>query len=153
MTSVSVPRAPRTNRPDAATGVHFVPLLRLPENVQFPDLLHDRIWFDDQRKCLAFRGFMSKATYDRLDALTNDDAYQQALDELFRQCIYEEPAARPRSLRDALPMAVLVMLALLTASLSIPLRLFVLREGKREPRKWRRRTFRFGVLCFLGWKI
>lgn len=122
MTSVSVRQTVRANRLDETTGVHFVPLLRVPDDLQFPEPLHDRIWFDDQRKCLAFRGFMSKATYDRLDNLTNDDAYQRALDELFRQSVYDEPATRQRPLPKVLPFAILVTVALLALTLALPLK-------------------------------
>jgi len=103
-------------------GVHFVPLEHLPDRLQFPEPLHDRIWFDDERQSLAFRGFMSKATYDRLDGLTNDSAYQRALDELFRQCVYEEPGSRKRRLCKVLTIAVLVTVALLAVTFAVPLR-------------------------------
>jgi hypothetical protein len=99
--------------------------LNSSEPLQFPDSLADRIWFDSDRKRLVFQGFMSKATYDRLDALSNDDVYQRALDELFRQSVYEEPVEPRRTLRRFLPIVALVTVALLAVALAIPLRLLI----------------------------
>lgn len=122
MGSLSALHSVRRNKPDAIRGVQFVPLPRLPEGLQFPEPLHERIWFDEERKCLAFRGFMSKATYDRLDALANDLAYQRALDELFQHCVDDEPISQPRPLRWLLPIAALVTAVLLAVTLALPLR-------------------------------
>lgn len=127
MTSVSVFQPARSRRQVAAPGLHSVPLVKMPdalnspEPLQFPESLADRIWFDSDRKRLVFQGFMSKATYDRLDALSNDDVYQRALDELFRQSVYEEPVQRQRRLHKVVPIAAVVTLALLALTLAIPL--------------------------------
>lgn len=122
MTPLSTFLSVVNHKPVAKHGVHYVPLLRLPDACTFPEALHDRIWFDDERKCLAFRGFMSKATYDRLDGLANDDAYQRAIDELFRQSVYDEPRSRQLPLHKILPIAALLTAALIAVAVSIPLR-------------------------------
>ncbi|MEO8166023.1 MAG: hypothetical protein ABI619_11575 [Betaproteobacteria bacterium] len=127
MTPLSAFPSVLNHNPVAKHGVHYVPLLRLPDAFQFPKALHDRIWFDDERKCLAFRGFMSKATYDRLDALANDVAYQRAIDELFRQSVYDEPGSRQPALYKLLPIAALLTAALIAVAVSIPLHLLAWR--------------------------
>ena len=57
----------------------------LPEGLEFPPGTQKRIRFDPRRKRLVYFGFMSKAEYDRLRGLSTDAAYQQALDQLFRE--------------------------------------------------------------------
>ncbi|MCA9120119.1 MAG: hypothetical protein H6822_23695 [Planctomycetaceae bacterium] len=118
---------------DQQTDVHFVRLERLPnvpgtsEVLQLPDLLRDRIWFDEVQRRLVFRGFMSKATFDQLHSLSNDSVYLRAIGELFQVCVFEEPARKTRSLSKLLPIAAIAAAALLIAVLALPLRLLTVR--------------------------
>ena len=76
---------------------HFVTLDRLPDGLQFPPDLNDRIWYDPANRRLVYRGFMSKAEFDRLCRLTDDWSLRRPLEDLFRLCGPEE--TRPRGLR------------------------------------------------------
>lgn len=76
---------------------HFVILGSLPPGLQFPADLKDRIRFDATAHRLYFRGFMSKAEFDRLCALSDDWAYRRPLEELFRLCKPDAP--RPKGWR------------------------------------------------------
>jgi hypothetical protein len=60
-------------------------LARLPEHLEFPPRLRQRIVFDARRERLSYYGFMTKADYDLLRGLSSDAAYQQALEQLFRE--------------------------------------------------------------------
>jgi hypothetical protein len=73
---------------------HFVALDRLPAGLAFPSDLKDRIRFDASARRLYFRGFMSKADFDRLCRLSDDWSYRRPLEDLFRKCI--PPPVRPR---------------------------------------------------------
>ena len=73
---------------------HFVKLDRLPEGVEFPAQLKDRIQFDAAAGKLVFRGYMSKTDFDRLCLLSNDWKFRRTLEELFRISVPEE---QPRS--------------------------------------------------------
>ena len=73
---------------------HAVGLDRLPDGLTFPPELGERIWFDEDRKTLSFRGFMSKADFDRLNNLSDHWGYRRSLESLFRICIYEDNAPR-----------------------------------------------------------
>jgi hypothetical protein len=68
---------------------HFVPLNHLPDGLQFPTDLSPRVQFDASRHRLVFRGFMSKAEFDRLCLLSEDWSYRRSLEELFRRCTAE----------------------------------------------------------------
>lgn len=70
---------------------HFVTLERLPDGLEFPPEMGGRIGYDPERRRLGFRGFMSKAEYDRLFALSDDWTYRRQLEELFRLSV-PEPA-------------------------------------------------------------
>ena len=63
---------------------HFVKLDRLPEGLEFPPQLKDRIHFDPVARKLVFRGYMSKTDFDRLCQLSNDWKFRRTLEELFR---------------------------------------------------------------------
>ena len=63
---------------------HFVKLDKLPDGVEFPPHLKDRIHFDVEAQKLVFRGWMSKAEFDRLSQLSNDWSFRRSLEELFR---------------------------------------------------------------------
>ncbi len=69
---------------------HFVTLERLPEEMDFPADLKDRIRVDAQSKRLYFRGYMSKTDFDRICLLTKDWSFRRKLEDLFRICIYDE---------------------------------------------------------------
>lgn len=75
-----------------ALRIHKVPLSGLPADLHVPDELQNRFWFDAERKLLCYDGFMSKSTYDRLEALSRDRLYQSALEELFRISVPEDVA-------------------------------------------------------------
>lgn len=133
MTSVATYRPTRNaSTPTNMTGVQFVRLEQLPnalrsdEPIQFPESLSDRVWYDRDSRRLAFRGFMSKATYDRLHSLSNDHAYQRAIEELFRISVFEEPRPVSRSMQKFISIA-LVTVALLALTLVIPIRAFIMR--------------------------
>lgn len=55
---------------------HFVTLERLPEELEFPADLRDRIRIDAQSKRLYFRGYMSKTDFDRICLLTKDWSFR-----------------------------------------------------------------------------
>ena len=74
---------------------HFVSLERLPEEMEFPADLKDRFRFDAQSKRLYYHGYMSKTDFDRICMLTKDWSFRRKLEELFRDCVYdEEPSSR-----------------------------------------------------------
>lgn len=70
---------------------HFVTMPRLPQGLQFPPELSEKISFDPERGRLVFRGFMSKADFDRLSCLSDDWPYRRSVEDLFRICMPEEP--------------------------------------------------------------
>jgi hypothetical protein len=80
---------------------HFVKLDRLPEGVEFPPQLRDRIHFDPVARKLSFHGYMSKTDFDRLCQLSNDWAFRRTLEELFRLSIPEEKT-QPHGVRRLL---------------------------------------------------
>ena len=73
---------------------HFVNLDRLPDGLEFPPDLKDRIQFDPIARKLIFHGYMSKTDFDRLSQLTNDWSFRRSLEELFRLSIPDEPSRR-----------------------------------------------------------
>jgi hypothetical protein len=70
---------------------HFVTVPKFPEGLQFPPELSQRISYDPARGRLVFRGFMSKADFDRISRLSDDWSYRRAVEDLFRLCMPEEP--------------------------------------------------------------
>ncbi|MCL4205956.1 MAG: hypothetical protein KJ000_26020 [Pirellulaceae bacterium] len=81
--------------------IRAVPVQKLPEGLSFPGDLERKIHYDASRRQLAFEGFMSKATFDRLYRLADDREYRRALEELFQLCTFDDseradrrPAAR-----------------------------------------------------------
>ena len=76
--------------------VHLVRLEQLPDSFRVPDALKDRFWYDADKKCLAFDGVMYKSTFDRLHAISDNYAYQRALEELFRKSVPEESVSGRR---------------------------------------------------------
>ncbi len=78
---------------------HFVKLDRLPDGFTFPTDLEHRFHFDAERRLLSYRGYMSKADFDRVCERTKDWPFRRVLEDLFRQCVPEEaprPSAMPR---------------------------------------------------------
>jgi hypothetical protein len=70
---------------------HFVKLDKLPEGYDFPCEMKDRIYFDAEAHKLVFRGYMSKAEFDRLSQLTKDWKFRRRLEELFCLCVPDDP--------------------------------------------------------------
>ena len=68
---------------------HFVKLERPPEGFEIPAGLSERLIYDETTKKLRYRGFMSKAEFDRLYLLSENWAYRRAVEELFRQATVE----------------------------------------------------------------
>jgi hypothetical protein len=83
--------------------VRSVQLKKLPTGLEFPADLQAKISYDEAKRELAFRGFMSKVEFDRLLRLSNELEYQRKLEQLFRICVFNESAAEPgKSYRTAL---------------------------------------------------
>jgi hypothetical protein len=80
---------------------HFVKLDKLPDGVEFPPQLKDRIHFDPVAHKLVFHGYMSKTDFDRLCQATTDWAFRRTLEDLFRVCIPEDKT-RPKGVRRLL---------------------------------------------------
>jgi hypothetical protein len=80
---------------------HFVKLDRLPEGLEFPPHLKERIHFDAEAHKLVFHGYMSKTDFDQISQLTSDWKFRRTLEDLFRLCIPEPPPA-PRGFRRIL---------------------------------------------------
>lgn len=96
--------------------IHYASLEALPGECRFAEDLARRVWYEADERRLAFRGFMSKATFDRLERLSKDPAYQRALEELFRVSVFEpppEPARRSRLAWIALAVAAVLGLGVL----------------------------------------
>jgi hypothetical protein len=74
---------------------HFVTVSALPPNVRFPADLAEKIRFDPATHRLIFRGFMSKAEFDRLSRLSDDWSYRRPLEDLFRLCMPDDPPSNP----------------------------------------------------------
>jgi hypothetical protein len=74
--------------------LHEVPVDSLPDNLSFPSDLQPRIHYDASRRRIAYEGFMSKATFDRLYGLADDNNYRRALEELFQVCTFEDATDR-----------------------------------------------------------
>jgi hypothetical protein len=73
---------------------HFVSLAGLPDGFQLPADLADRFSYDAAKGRLVWRGFMSKATFDRLVLLNNNWGYRVALEKLFQLCTPESEGQR-----------------------------------------------------------
>jgi len=102
---------------------YAVELAGLPDKVEFPERLRERIRFDANRRRLVFQGFMTKCTYDELNALTDDAEYHRALEELFVLTSAEvsPPSARHRGPRT-LALAAIGVAALVVVMLVVVLR-------------------------------
>ena len=74
-----------------------VQLDSLPEGVAFPSALQDRISYDPATKRLCFEGFMSKTDFDKLIRLSNNIAYQRAMERLFQIATYTDKPSQESS--------------------------------------------------------
>ena len=91
--------------------VHYVKLARLPDDLRFPENLQSRIWYDPSAKRLTYDGYMSKATFDRLESLHTDSEYRRALEDLFRVAIPEDPAEHSAAFTKAVAFVLVALLA------------------------------------------
>jgi spermidine synthase len=57
---------------------------KLPESVSFPDTSSGRIWYDDQKKRLFYKGVMEDDERSRLMSLSEDKEFRGAVDRLYR---------------------------------------------------------------------
>jgi hypothetical protein len=76
---------------------HKVPLRQLPDGLQVPAPLAERVHYDAEQQTLAFDGFMTKCRFDELNQLSADPAYRRALEELFvlsSEEVVPQPQAR-----------------------------------------------------------
>ena len=62
----------------------------LPEGLEFPHGLRDRISYDPVQNLLVFRGFMSSADYYFLRECSDDPAYLSVLEELHRASDFQK---------------------------------------------------------------
>src|SRR5205085_5961373 len=102
---------------------YSVPLAKLPDQLRFPQRLQERVRFDAVQKRLVFQGFMTKCSYDELNALTDDAEYHRALEELFVLTAAEMAASSPkRRSPGALALAAIGVTALVLLSAWVALR-------------------------------
>jgi hypothetical protein len=108
--------------------IRAVAVEKLPEGLSFPGDLEPKIHYDAGRHQLAFEGFMSKATFDRLYRLADDRDYRRALEELFQVCTFDDRFSTGSERADGRPMHrfVLVTIGLACAAVlfALALRLF-----------------------------
>ena len=57
---------------------------KLPDSVSFPDTPTGRIWYDDQKKRLFYKGVMEDDERSRLMSLSEDKEFRAAVDRLYR---------------------------------------------------------------------
>ncbi len=71
--------------PKIENGVKIaeVPLEKLPEGLEFPPELSDKLEYDPQAKVLRFKGTMTEAERDQLIKLSDDPAWQKAVKLLY----------------------------------------------------------------------
>ena len=97
-----------------------VKLAHLPAGIKFPERLNDRIRFDPARGQFAYRGFMTKCTYDELSALSDDPEYHRALEQLFVLTSEEvAPHSPARNLAAPILVAAVGIAALVVAAVWI----------------------------------
>ena len=96
---------------------HFVHLDGLPDNLEFPGELNEKINYDSERRGLVYRGPMSKREYDMLCPLHADSDYRRAIEELFRVATWdaEEKGQKNGSFTKLLVLGIttLIIVALL----------------------------------------
>src|SRR5262245_23738920 len=72
-------------------------LQRLPPGLHLPADFPEPLMYDDQRKLLVYRGFMSQCSYTYLRQLSNDPAYLVAVDQLYVGSSYSVARASSRT--------------------------------------------------------
>jgi hypothetical protein len=63
---------------------HAVKLSSIPDGLEIPPELAQRVRYDAAAQRLLFRGFMYKADYDRLMGLHSSVEYRRAIEQLFQ---------------------------------------------------------------------
>ena len=86
--------------------IRSVPLHQLPEDIEFPPELRDRIMYDPKGKHLAFDGYMSKTHFDKLSRLHRNDEYRRAVEKLFQICEFEYEDEGRKPLRKVISVTV-----------------------------------------------
>ena len=90
---------------------HFVSLDRLPDGLEFPERVRDRISYDPTRKALVYHGPMSRSHYALLWSLSSDWGYRGAVEALFRKA-NSEPERERQGVRTrmlALGLGILIL--------------------------------------------
>jgi hypothetical protein len=85
---------------------HFVNLERLPNNLEFPERLRDRIRYDAEQKVLVYHGPMWKRDFDILREVHDCRHYRRAIEELFRKATVEAEEGTAGNRRLALALGV-----------------------------------------------
>ncbi len=62
-------------------------LEKLPEGIQFPDLLKDKVRYDAEKKLLVFKGVMKEEERKELLNLSPDSSYQEVVKKLFQRSL------------------------------------------------------------------
>ena len=68
---------------------HFVSLEKLPDDFAVPTKFGNRLEYNAEARKLVFHGYMSKAEFDQLSAISKDWRFRRTLEDLFRQCTPE----------------------------------------------------------------
>ena len=68
---------------------HFVTLEKLPDDFAVPPKFGSRLEYNAEAHKLVFHGYMSKAEFDQLSAISKDWRFRRTLEDLFRQCTPE----------------------------------------------------------------
>ena len=97
--------------------IHTVGLKNLPQDLEFPAELSQRVWYDKSQQRLVFDGFMSKSTFDRLEALHPDLEYRRALEAMFRIAVLEDAHGPPR--QTLILVAAGLMLVLMASAVGL----------------------------------
>lgn len=76
---------PKKRTWDSCAGLHEAetPLAQLDGRIAFGDDYPEPIRYDDRRRKLCYRGFMSHSSYVKLAALCDEREYQTALEQVF----------------------------------------------------------------------
>lgn len=85
---------------------HFVNLDQLPDDLEFPERLKDRITYDTKQKALVYRGPMWKRDFDVLRELHDCRQYRRAIEELFRKATDDAEEGTTGNRRLALAIGV-----------------------------------------------
>jgi hypothetical protein len=67
------------------SAVYVAPLATLPSGIVFPDLVKNKVTYDQSVKVLRFQGAMTTAEQSALLGASADQAYQTAVNNLFQQ--------------------------------------------------------------------